>query len=257
MRRILIALAIALLVAVGLGGVAVATSGGSAITQARLEHSLTASFSNVYSQEAALQGHQGVTPASMHAQAMCDKGPGVAQSGPGTSWNCLMSWSDPSVPMPATGYGKFELSVHSNGCYTVGSPSTLVGSQTITDARGRTVNNPAYEYDACLDPHGDNTPTGVTFPSSTTVTSTTATPDASGHVSVGLSCGVGAGGCAGTVTATAGSTVIGTATFSMTEQATTNLPFGGTLPAHAARVTYTMHTSTGIAPSPTTVPVQR
>lgn len=256
MRRIIITLTIAVLLAVGLGGVAVATGGGSTITQARLERSVTASFANVYSQEAAIVGHRGITPASLHATAMCDKGPGVAQSGPGTSWNCLTSWTDPNVPMPPAGYGKLELTVHSNGCYTVGSPSSLIGYQTITDAHGRTVNNPAYEFDGCLDPHGDNTPTGVTFPSTVTVTSTTATPDAGGRIRVGLACGVGHGGCSGTVTATAGSTTIGTASFTMTEQATTSLALRGTLPAGPKQVTYTVTTTAGVAPSPATVPVQ-
>jgi hypothetical protein len=257
MRRILITLTIAVLAAVGLGGVALAAGGGSAITQPRLERSLTASFSNVYAEQARLLGHRGVTAASLQPRAMCDKGPGVAQSGPGTGWNCLMSWPDPNVPMPATGYGKFELTVHSNGCYTVGSPSSLVGYQTITDQRGRTVTNPAYEYDACLDPHGDGTPTGVRFPSAVTVTSTTATPDAQGHLTVGLACGVGAGGCSGTVTATAGSTVVGTASFHTTEQSTRSLAVPGRLPAHATTVTYTVRAAQGVAPSPVTVPVQR
>lgn len=257
MRRIITTLAIAVLVAVGLGGLAVAASGGSALTQARLERSLTASFSNVYAQRAALTGHRGVTPASLHARAMCDKGPGVAPEGPGTGWNCLMSWTDPDVPMPPAGYGKFELTVHSNGCYTVGSPSSLVGFQTITDTRGRTVNNPAYEFDACLDPHGDDTATGTRFPSALTITSTTATPDPRGRVTVGLACGVGADGCSGTVTAQAGPVVLATLPFTMSEQATTNLVLPRPLPAGAGEVTYTVRTRTGVAPSPATVPVQR
>lgn len=256
MRRIITTLVIALLAAIGLGGVAVATSGGSSITKARLEHSLTGSFSNVYALQAAVLGHQGVTPASLHAKAMCDKGPGVAQSGPGASWNCLMSWTDRNVPMPSSGYGKFELNVHSNGCYTVGSPSSLIGYQTLTDKRGRTVNNPAYEFDGCLDPSSDNTPTGVTFPSTLSVTSTTATPDAGRHITAGFACGVGAGGCQGTVTATVGSTVIGTGSFSMSEQATKNVAIDGTVPAGTPQVTYTVQTTKGVAPSPTTVKVQ-
>jgi hypothetical protein len=258
MRRIIITLVIAALAAVGLGGVAVATSSGSSITQPRLERSVAASFSNVYSQQATLEGHQGVTPASLHAKSMCDKGPGLAQSGPGTGWICLTSWTDPNVPMPPTGYGKLEVTVHSNGCYTVGSPSSLIGYQTLTDARGRTVNNPAYEFDGCLDPKGDNTPTGVTFPSALTVTSTTANPDTSGHINVGLACGTGVGGCVGTITTTAGSTFLGKAAFHMTEEATRNLRVQAAVPAGAKEVTYSVHTTTGFAPpSPTTVPVQR
>ena len=44
----------------------------------------------------------------------------------------------------------------------------------------------------------------------------------------------------------------------MTEEATTNLSIKGTLPADAKEVTYTVHTTKGVAPpSPATVPVQR
>ncbi|UDY23311.1 hypothetical protein [Nocardioides sp. Kera G14] len=261
MRRIILTLLLSVLVAVGLGGVAVATSSGSPLTQARLERSVTASFANVYAQQAAILGHEGVTAASAAPKAMCDKGPGVTQSGPGTSWNCLMSWSDPNVPMPSTGYGKFEITLHSNGCYTVGSPSTLVGYQTITDRRGRTVSNPAYEFDACLDPKSPDTPTGVSFPSAVAITTTTATPAADGTLSDGLACGVGRGGCVGTITAVAttpsGDVPIGEGSFRMSEQATRNVPISGTLPAGATRVTYTVDTTTGVAPSPLTVPVAR
>jgi hypothetical protein len=256
MRRTIITIVTALLVVVGLGAVAQAAGGGSSITRARLERSVTASFSNVYSQEAALLGHTGVSPASMDARAMCDKGPGVAQSGPGTSWVCLMSWKDPNLPMPSAGYGKFELTVHSNGCYTAGAPSSLVGYQTITAADGRTVNNPAYEYDACLDPHSDNTATGVTFPSALAVTSTTANPDADRHVSVSVACATGAGGCAGTVTATADGQPLGSASFRLTENATAAIPLPGTVPTGAKQVTYTVHATAGVAPPATTVPVQ-
>jgi hypothetical protein len=217
---------------------------------------VAASFSNVYTQEAALLGHRGVDPRSLHAQAMCDKGPGVAQSGPGTSWNCLMSWDDPSNPMPKTGYGKFELSVHSNGCYTVGSPSTLIGYQTITSARGRTVNNPAYEFDGCLDPSGDSSPTGVSFPSALTVTSTTAILDAQRHPGLDLACGVGAGGCSGSVTATAGGRSLGAVAFRLSEEATRHLTFTAPVPAGAQDVTFTVTTTAGVAPSPADLPVQ-
>jgi hypothetical protein len=256
MRRILLTLLAAALVAVGLGGVAVATSHGSAITRPRLERSVAASFGNVYTQEAALLGHRGVDPASLHAQAMCDKGPGVAQSGPGTNWNCLMSWSDPSNPMPKTGYGKFEVTVHSNGCYTVGSPSTLIGYQTITSARGRTVSNPAYEFDGCLDPNGPDTPTGVTFPSALTVTSTTAILDPQRRPGLDIACGVGAGGCTGTVTATTAGRSLGTVPFSLTEQATRHLTLPSAVPAGAKDVSYTVTTTAGVAPSPADLPVQ-
>lgn len=256
MRRTIITILAALVVVGGLTAAAFATSSGSAITKPRLERSITASFSNVYAQQAALLDHKGVTPASMKAKAMCDKGPGVPQSGPGTSWNCLMSWHDPNLPMPTAGYGKFELTVHSNGCYTAGAPSTLIGYQTITDARGRTVNNPAYEWDSCFDPKSSNRPTGVKFPSALTITSTNATPDPQRHVTVGLACAAGAGGCAGTVIASADGHPLGSAPFAMSEQATKNVTLPGAVPAGAKQVTYTVKASKGVPPKDSTVPVQ-
>ncbi|MCW2973589.1 MAG: hypothetical protein JWN72_1862 [Thermoleophilia bacterium] len=138
-------------------------SGGSSITEARLERSLPTTFSHLYLQQADLLGRTGLTMKSLDARADCDKGgPTVANSGPGADWICLMTWNDPDVPLP-DGSGKFELNVHSNDCYTAGGPSKLVGLVTIVDRRGREVPNPVFEFDGCFDPNGDDTPTGVTI----------------------------------------------------------------------------------------------
>ena len=67
--------------------------------------------------------------------------------------------------MPPEGYGKFELNVHSNDCYTASGPSKLTGFLTITDARGREVTNPVFEFDGCFDPGGDNSRHRVVSPS--------------------------------------------------------------------------------------------
>ena len=56
--------------------------------------------------------------------------------------------------MPPEGYGKFELNVHSNDCYTAGGPSKFVGLLTITDTHGNDVTNPAFEFDGAFDPDG-------------------------------------------------------------------------------------------------------
>ena len=68
------------------------------------------------------------------------------------------------------------------------------------------VTNPVAEFDGCFDPHGDNTPTGVEFPSLLGVTTTALRPDSQGQVAMQATCGTGSAGCRGTVTATAGST---------------------------------------------------
>jgi hypothetical protein len=251
MRRFIISLIAALAVVLAVGGAVVAGSGGgSNITQARLERSLPTVFSNVYAQQARLLGHAGVTPASLHATAMCDKGGAVEPNvGPGSNWNCLVSWTDPDNPMPPEGYGKIELNVHSNGCYTAAGPSKLVGFLTLNDTSGRVVTNPVAEFDACFDPHGDNTPTGVTFPSLLTVTTTALRPDAQRHVSIQATCGTGDGGCKGDVTATAGDTNLGTVPVKVDEEQTTTLDFPTPVPEGAAEVTFTFHLTEGFGPT--------
>jgi len=253
MRRSIITAAVVLLVLAGLGSVAVATGGGSTVTSARLERSLTASFSQVYSQQARLLGHRGVTPASLHAKAMCDNG--GSNVGPGSSWNCLMSFHDPGNPMPTTGYGKFELNVHSNDCYTAGSPSTLVGFQTITDKQGRTVNNPAYEFDACFDPGSSNQPTGVTFPSALTITTTALTPDPQGRATVAALCGTGADGCVGSITVTTHGQKLGSVPFHLTENETAKLTLPQ-LPPGTKEADLAVSYQQGVGSSGTTLPVQ-
>lgn len=159
-RRTLARLAPFAAAAVAVLGLA-ACGGGTDVTRARLERNLPVTFSNLYVQQAQLLGHKGISVASLHAKAQCDKGgPKVPDHGPGADWICLMSWTDPNVPLP-DGSGKFELNVHSNDCYTAGGPSKLVGLITITDTRGNDVDNPVFEFDSCFDPNSTNKPTGV------------------------------------------------------------------------------------------------
>ena len=251
MRRFIISLIAALAVVLAVGGAVVAgTGGGSTVTRARLERSLPTAFANLYTAQAKLLGHPGVTPASLHPRAMCDKGGAVEPDvGPGSNWNCLVSWTDPDNPMPPEGYGKFELQVHSNGCYTAGGSSKLVGYATLTDRRGRVVTNPVAEFDGCFDPDGSNAPTGVEFPSLLNVTTTALRPDGQHRVSVQTSCGTGSTGCHGTVTAVAGGTELGTVTLDADEEQTATLAFAKPVPAGAAEVTFTITLTAGVGPT--------
>ena len=251
MRRFVISLVAAIAVVLAVGGAVVAGSGGgSSVTRARLEHSLPTTFSHLYADRADLLGHPGITPASLHATAMCDKGGAVESDvGAGSNWNCLVSWTDPDNPMPPEGYGKFELQVHSNGCYTAGGPSKLVGFATLTDTGGREVTNPVSEFDGCFDPHGDNSPTGVEFPSLLGVTTTALRPDSQGRVSLQATCGTGSDGCRGTVTAAAGSTDLGTVPIDVQEEQTGTFAFDTPVPAGAAEVTFTFHLTQGVGPT--------
>ncbi|MGY2874140.1 hypothetical protein ACVW00_001330 [Marmoricola sp. URHA0025 HA25] len=259
MRRVIITIAIALAALAGIGAVAVATGDGSTVTRARLERALPVVFANQYAEQARLLGHPGITAASLQPVAMCDKhGPDVADVGPGADWICLMGWTDPNVPMPPEGYGKFELNVHSNDCFTAGGPSKLVGFQTMTDKQGNDVNNPVFEFDGCFDPNSDSTPTGNTFPSVLNVASTILPVSPAGKVGLQVTCGTGAQGCAGTISTASGSTPLGTITYKLKEEATATLAVPTAVPADAKDVTFTFTPATGMAPpSAATIPVQR
>ena len=258
MRRTILVILAALVAVLAVGSAVVATSGDSStVTGPRLERSLTTTFANLYVDQAHIQGRD-ITAASLHPQAMCDKaGAENKDVGPGGDWNCLMSWTDPEVPMPPEGYGKFELNVHSNDCYTAGGPSKLTGFLTMTDTKGREVTNPVFEFDGCFDPNGDNTPTGVEFPSLLAVASTTITPDADGNAGLQVTCGTGEKGCAGTIVATAGHKQLGTMPLDLAEESTATLPLPAPVPSGAAEITFTVHMTTGVGPTgPATIAVQ-
>ncbi len=252
-RTVLTSLAVLLLVA-GLGAAAVAAGGGSTVTRPRLERSLPVVFANLYSERARLLGRTNVTPASVHARAMCDKhGAQGPDEGAGGDWVCLMSWTDPQTPMPPEGYGKFELNVHSNDCYTASGPSKLTGFLTLTDTTGAEVTNPVFEFDGCFDPDGTDTPTGHEFPSLLSVSSTALSTDPEGRVDLQLSCGTGEEGCAGTVVAAVGDDGtgpdLGTLDIAMAEETTTTLTFVTPVPQGTQDVTFTLDTTTGVGPS--------
>ena len=258
MRRTILVVLAALAAVLALSAAAVTTGGdNSTVTRPRLERSLTTTFANLYVDQARLKGRD-ITPASLHAKAMCDKaGAENKDLGPGGDWNCLMSWTDPEVPMPPEGYGKFELNVHSNDCYTAGGPSKLTGFLTMNDTKGRVVTNPVFEFDGCFDPHGDNTPTGVAYPSLLAVASTTITPDAEGTAGLQVTCGSGDKGCAAKIAVAAGHQELGTIAVHQTEESTATLPLPATVPAGARELTFTVRMATGAGPtSPVTLPVQ-
>ncbi|MSZ75604.1 MAG: hypothetical protein F2667_00685, partial [Actinobacteria bacterium] len=239
MRRTLTIVLTVLVVVVTLGGLVVARGDASSVTRARLERSLPVAFANRYVEQARLLGRPDLTAASLHASAMCDKhGPDVADVGPGGDWVCLMSWDDPDVPMPTEGYGKFELNVHSNDCYTAAGPTKLTGFLTLTDTQGREVTNPAFEFDGCFDPQGDTSATGVTFPSLLTVTSSAVAPDGDGRVGIQVTCGTGSAGCVGTVRATTSDGALGTVALDLPEESTTTLTMPSRISASATQATF-------------------
>lgn len=255
-RRILLPLLLAVVI-IGAVSAAVIAGGDSAVTRARLERSVPQTFSRQYVAWTHLQGRHDVTVQSMHAKAMCEKGDASTPDiGPGSDWNCLVSWDDPENPMPPEGYGKLELNVHTNDCYTAASSAKLTGVQMMTDKNGRTVSNPVYEFDGCFDPNGDNTPTGHHFPSVLYVTSTTVRRSPDGSVPLEVLCNNGSYGCAGTLKATAGGKSLGSVDFDLQEVQTAYLKVPGKAPADAQEISYTFSFTRGYgSTSPVTLPV--
>ena len=229
------------LLALAAGILGLAGCGGSDITRARLERSLPQTFSNLYVQQAKLLGHKGITAASLHAKAQCDKGgPNVADRGPGADWICLMTWHDPTLP-PDSLPGKFEINAHSNDCYTAGGPSKIVGSFTITDTHGNQVDNPVFEFDTCFDPRTSNAPTRVAVatppatptvapPAALTLPTGSITRASDGSISPTLTCSSGDAGCGGTLTATLAHRTLGPIAYAIAagKQARVRLPGAGT-----------------------------
>jgi hypothetical protein len=202
--------------ALGVVVLALSACGGHTVTRPRLERSLERSFANNYTKQAALLGHQGVSPRSLHPHAFCDKGgPQVADQGPGADWNCYMSFTDRNVPL-TDGTAKFEMNVHSNGCYTAGGSTKVFGQLTLTDTRGQIVDNPVFEFDGCFDPTGSNAPNHVAGTPAAVSLPSGKVPIDAGTVAPELACSTGApGGCVGTVTAKVGSRTVASVVYQL------------------------------------------
>lgn len=140
---------------VALGAAAVTlliAAGHPDVTRARLEQSLTPTYTNLYVQQAAILGHPDFTPATLAPSTVCDRGgPKVADVGPGADWICHIKFTDQAGKRQD---GKFELNAKSNGCYVATGPSRINGPVIIADTKGQDVLNPVFEFDACYDPAG-------------------------------------------------------------------------------------------------------
>jgi|tagenome__1003787_1003787.scaffolds.fasta_scaffold19920490_2 hypothetical protein len=129
---------------------ALSACGSADVTKARVEASLTPTFTNLYLQQQQLLGHPQVTAATMQASSSCDRGgPNVADTGAGRDWICMVTWNDDTG---TSQQGKFELQVHSSSCWTANGPAKTIGSFTVTDTAGREVLNPVSAFDGCFDP---------------------------------------------------------------------------------------------------------
>ncbi|WP_037604088.1 ABC transporter permease [Streptacidiphilus rugosus] len=140
------------LLAASVGVVAVATdSGGSGITQAKVQRSLATAFAHLYRFQQAEMRRPTVSEAQLRTSAACDKSEGLGpQEGPGNDWRCTVTWNVPGYN--ATAQAVYQLDVSANGRYIADGdgPVQVNGYFLIVDA-GQPDPNPLWQLDGNVD----------------------------------------------------------------------------------------------------------
>ncbi|GLY84994.1 hypothetical protein [Actinoallomurus iriomotensis] len=116
------------------------------ITRAKLQDDVGPTYRNMYVLQHRLLGQDADAPAQL-ATADCAKGgPETPDEGPGDDWTCQVYWPVNGTLQTLS----YEVQVKATGCYTAQGPAYNVGRQDLHDPDGRTVPNPLYAFDGCL-----------------------------------------------------------------------------------------------------------
>ncbi|QNN54977.1 ABC transporter permease [Nocardioides mesophilus] len=160
-RRFLLAGLVPLvaLVAVTTGVVAASTGAtGSGIERPKLEAAHATSFSHLYVLQTDRLRRPAVTSDQLRATARCDKGGGrVADTGPGSDWRCVVSWTLPGST--ATGTAIYQLDVAADGRYVADGdgPKEVNGFFQVRTPTGDAP-NPLWQFDGSVDLLENTTP---------------------------------------------------------------------------------------------------
>jgi ABC-2 type transport system permease protein len=132
--------------------VAVSTGAtGSGIDRPKLETALATSFSHLYVLQTERLGRPAVTEAQLRAAARCDKGGDrVTDTGPGSDWRCVVSWTLPGAT--ATGTAIYQLDVAADGRYVADGdgPKEVNGFFQVRTPTGDAP-NPLWQFDGSVD----------------------------------------------------------------------------------------------------------
>jgi ABC-2 type transport system permease protein len=129
--------------------------GPVAVTQARLQASISSAFDALTKLQQKDLGRRVPQGAKLKLRTSCSRHAGKSQ-GPGDDWTCTMTvlnalpGSEPFLVTPVT----YDVSAKSDGCYKADAPPTFVGAQMMTAAHGHSVVNPLYTIYACFDTTG-------------------------------------------------------------------------------------------------------
>lgn len=133
--------------------VALAGSWGSpAVTNARLEASITRTFSALTARQQQELGRSVPRDAKLSVRTRCTRRSGSSQ-GPGDDWSCALNVVGPSSgssPLALTPV-VYDVSAKSEGCYKAQSPPSFVGKQAMYDSAGHVVVNPLFTIYGCFD----------------------------------------------------------------------------------------------------------
>jgi ABC-2 type transport system permease protein len=153
--------------------------GPVAVTQARLEASISSTFEKLTVLQQRELGRSVAKGAKLKLHTLCARHAGKSQ-GPGDDWTCTLTvitalpGSEPFLTTPVI----YDVSAKSDGCYKADAPPSFVGQQLMSVAHGRSVVNPLYTIYACFPTTG--TPAKCAEGSSCTqTTSTSPTPSPS------------------------------------------------------------------------------
>jgi ABC-2 type transport system permease protein len=141
----------ALIVVLGAG----TSLGPVAVTQARLEASISSAFDHLTVLQQKELGRLVPRGAKLQLHTICARHAGKSQ-GPGDDWTCTITvitalpGFEPFLATPVV----YDVSAKSNGCYKAEAPPSFVGQQLMTVAHGRSVVNPLYTIYGCFDTTG-------------------------------------------------------------------------------------------------------
>jgi ABC-2 type transport system permease protein len=124
--------------------------GPTGVTATRVANSIGTAFNHLTLYQQALIGRQAPPNAHFDVQPQCNRR-GIKAVGPG-DWTCNLYVYEPQlkkIPYQLISV-EYDVSVAYNGCWKASSPPALVGGQTMSDDRGRSVANPLFTAYGCF-----------------------------------------------------------------------------------------------------------
>ncbi|MGC4109286.1 MAG: ABC transporter permease [Nocardioides sp.] len=124
---------------------------GSGVTRAKVQDSLSTTFSHLYVLQTNELHRPTVSEVTMRTTAACTKGgENDADSGPGNDWRCIVSWHTPGTAF--VGQATYQLDVAADGRYVADGdgPTDVNGSFQLHTAHGDAP-NPLWQFDGLVD----------------------------------------------------------------------------------------------------------